>query len=280
MRMEEARGVIAAYITGNRIPHDRLRTACETAGSDAEYVRHLTEELGMHRDWVCECDVFLANAAEFAEMSKSEREREMPGILAHLATCHSCRQVYWAIRPMWKKPDLVGGAAVAAVAETIVLHADEGGQLRERGLGPLSEEALHVAAAAGGEITLKEADELARDIEAAARRRWLLPDDEARCTIHLEVQELTGKGAVLSCELECLEGSTVDVARVRIEVCDAVDDSLFLAGRLPDIQRSPIAVPLGSWIIRLRDVEPTGGRTWEITLDLGQEVSNDTGADA
>jgi len=277
MQIEDARRLIASYLTGRPVSGEALAAACEMAKTDAEYIQYLKEELGLRSDWVSECDVFLSNLAEFGEMSSEERDTEMPGLMSHLAHCQSCRRAYWEVVPLWKPATAPGGGgpSVKRLAEGLVVVADTFGRVRQSGWGPSPEEVVVAAAAAGGEPAAAGLGGPQVGPHGMGPRRWVFRDEEGGCTIHLEVCGRESGGMAIGCRLEAAEASPATSARLRLEVRQVDNNVLFVAGPLANFLAAPLFLPWGEWLIRLLAAGAADTHVWEIPLSLEQENAHD-----
>ncbi len=69
MNMPEAKITVASYLTGrNCITDSQLKEACDVLNEDKEYLLYLKREFGLMNDFGGDCEVFLANLAEFVSM--------------------------------------------------------------------------------------------------------------------------------------------------------------------------------------------------------------------
>lgn len=270
MNLKEAKSLIAAYLTGQPVAAGRLRVACEAVRSDEDYLQHLRQELGMHDDWSSDCDSFLANVAELSELSGSQREREMPGLVGHLAACNTCRRAYWSIKPTWmaRRADVLkenAGRLRKELADQICLAFDELGNLIEQGFGPPAArpELVHGTLLGGADESFPgEAGEQER------KKRWSLADEESGWIVWLETVGRGESEVSVSCSIQREGDEALDASSVRIEVWDAQNETLHLAGALGDFAQEPPILTAGSWLLKLQTADKDGELSWEIPLTL------------
>jgi hypothetical protein len=269
MNLEEAKSLIARYLTGQPVAVERLRVACEAVRPDWDYLQHLRQELGLHDDWSSDCDSFLANVAELSELSRSQREREMPELVTHLAACDTCRRAYWSINPAWvaRSADALkenAGQLRKELAEQICLAFDELGNLIEQGFGPpaSSPELVFGTMSGGGEFFPSEAGEQER------KKQWSLADEESGWVVQFETEACSETEVSFRCSIRRKFDELLDASGVRIEVWDAQNKALHLAGALGDFAQEPLVLTGGSWLLRLQTSDKDGELSWEIPLRL------------
>ena len=262
MTSGEAKTIIAAYLTGQSVEHRQLQAACVVAGAETEYVNFLAEEFGLNQNWVSDCALFLAQAAEFCTLTHEQRASERPEVMAHVEDCPSCRELFWTITPLWSSyttthRDSGVTVLVRRLAEQIRLFVAATGQLRESGFGPPANAGTPVAAIAGPAI------------ESKASKEWTLTDDEAGCILRLTVAARAPGRSELSCMIECDDPKIIEQAR--IEVHETTSRTLQLAGRLADFQAAPFYLDPGAWTITVRAPAREGLQSWEIPLRIDTE---------
>lgn len=265
MTSGEAKTIIAAYLTGQSVEHRQLQAACVVAGAETEYVSFLAEEFGLNQNWVSDCALFLAQAAEFCALTDEQRASERPEVMAHVEDCPSCRELFWTITPLWSSyttthRDSGITVLVRRLAEQIRLFVAATGQLRESGFGPPANVGTAVAAIAG------PAPETA---SATTSKEWTLTDDEAGCILRLSVAARTPGRSGLSCTIEC--DDPIIIEHARIEVHETTSHTLQLAGRLVDFQAAPFYLEAGAWTITVRAPAREGLQSWEIPLRIDTE---------
>jgi hypothetical protein len=270
----EAKTIIAAYLTGQSVGHLELQAACDVAGKESEYASFLAEEFGLNQNWVSDCALFLAQAAEFCALTNEQRASERPEVMMHVEDCPSCREVFWTIAPLWTNyttADRDSGITtlVRRLAEQIRLIVAATGQLRESGFGPPANAGKPVAALAGSALELTA--------DSTTRKEWTLTDDEAGCILRLSVAAGTPGRSGLSCMIEC--DDPIIIEQARIEVHETTSRTLQLAGRLVDFQAAPFYLEPGSWTITVRSPAPEGPQSWEIPLRIDTEPV-DTGEES
>ena len=262
MNIVDAKEIIAAYLSGRRrVSLDQLQRACEVANGDQAYVRYLEDELGFGDDWTDTCRLFLANVAEFAEMSAAARAREMPKLVAHLEQCAACRLAFWEVQEVWESatvPEFGAATAISkSLTEGIHLLMNDAGQLRQYGLGP---PALHSESALLGDRSAEPR------LLASEQKTWLLKDEDAHCDIHVLAHGLESGRAALKCWLEAKP--PLDAQGARIDVLDAKTEALHVSGKLSAFLVDPIYLSQGAWLIRIIAYSDGDARTWEFPLDL------------
>ena len=263
MEAEEAKGIIASFLTGEHAARAELKRAVDTVRSDPEYVEHLRREFGSHDEWVSECDIFLSSLAEFAEMSPERRLRDMPESTEHLEKCDSCRTMYWQVMPLWiAEPSADETVAEKSLAGIISLTLDASGELRQIGFGPPAVVRREMAAAAGAVVLGKTA------YDAGQWTEWVFDDPETAAIVRLRISSDPTGDLKVECRVETEEGAPVDPKQVRIEVRDADKDTLYLSGLLSRF-RGHLSLPAGSWLIRLVSTFGPQTYSWDIPLQLG-----------
>jgi len=267
MTIANAKEIIAAYLSGRRrVSLEELQLACETANGDKSYVRYLRIELGFGDDWANTCRVFLANVAEFAELTAAERAQEMPELIAHLEQCGACRAVYWDVQETWKQVAVAEFEEATAISkslpEGIHLRMDAAGQLHEYGMGPPAQYSEPPRALLGDWASEARSP-------ASEQKTWLLKDEAAHCRIHILAHGLESGRAALKCWLEAKP--PLDATSARIDVLDAQTDALHVSGKLSAFQVDPIYLSQGAWLIRIIAYSDGDARTWEFPLNIRRD---------
>lgn len=262
--------LIAAYVVGRRsASHEELARACRVVHSDPNYLRYLQDELGLHGEWVSECDVFESRVAEFSEMSAAERAAEVPELVAHVEACSSCRQTYWDVRESWiRSVTQTGRMVVQRLGESIRMAVDDVGRLLQLGLGPPESTIVPVFAT----LDAPDADDVGGD-RAPTPKEWVLRDREAGCAIRLLLRGQPANELTLGCSVDWDEPARIETGWVRIEVHDATTRSMLLSGPLSTFRTQPISLRPGSWIVRVETTVPTQ-RAWEIPLEIEAGVAD------
>ena len=273
----EAREIVASYLTGNRVSHEELERACNIINAeDRAYADYLRREVGLSSDWTNTCDVFLEHVDTFCEMSRDERQREMPSLVRHAEECASCRGVYWDVKGFWQPSALIAEAktVVRQMAETLRLGVDAAGLLLERGLTPVPVLRLGVAGVQlDAEKTVDGRGFLMEEQEEAVaglrQKEWVLDDEENNCSVRLKIEGLPEGGVQIWASLEASAGSLVQVAGARITVRALESGSVWVQAPLEKYSPSgpPLVLPGGRWTISVHAVGGDGNVEWRIPLD-------------
>jgi hypothetical protein len=255
MTEKETRKLIAGYVAGEASTNDAVEEACRKVDSMPEYREHLARELGMLPPRASDCEVFLANLAEFAELAPEQRAKEMPEMDAHMGECLSCRRSLWEVRSLW-----VTRADARLLIEPIRVAGGSHG-LRDAG-GPIADSRAPVAEAAG---------------ETTRPLVWSLEDAESGYTIRLRMrQESRSTLAVgVRVERESADDGTSDGAPSdgRLDAFRPGSRVPYAGGPLAEYARQPLRLPLGRWSLDL--VLPAGSRTVRWTIPLVWEKGRD-----
>jgi hypothetical protein len=216
MNVDDAARTIADYVLGGAATREQLEQACQAVNSHSACRAFFVREFGLDGPPETACRQFDAHMAELIEMSRVQRERELPELVRHAEHCPRCLHSFWQVRGEPWSPPLSGtggaaaaaaapgpGAAVAAVtaaittgaesaiqavregvqlvrrlAEDIWVAVGSAGQLVEYGLGLRSHELEFITV--GGMRLGREAREPVMGTVAdpsGAEREWLLKDN-------------------------------------------------------------------------------------------------------
>ncbi len=268
MNSAEAQKVLTAYLAGQRVSEEELRRALAALDGDQTSGRALAETLAGDQP-LDDCEMFFEQLAEFSELSRAAREREAPEMSAHLESCPSCRQDYWAVAPLWRDLEPAAHAASKQLTEGIRLALNHAGRLLDAGLGPPARDFQPVFGTLRTRGS-KPAETSTTDSPAAEviRKEWTLRDEEALCEIRFVVDGSSSEQAALTCWLEADQSSAVEVASAQIEIREARSGRRIVAGPLANFRRRPIPLEPGSCIIRLRAAGQGKDYTWEIPLAI------------
>ncbi|MGE0129098.1 MAG: hypothetical protein AB7U82_13550 [Blastocatellales bacterium] len=260
MNSAEAKKVLAAYLAGQRVDGEELQRAFAALAGDQMGLGAVAEALTSDSP-PGDCEMFRGLLAEFSEMSRAEREREMPEMAAHLEACASCRRDYWEIAPLWREIEQAAHAASKQLAEGIRLALSRAGRLLDAGFGPPAKDFQPVIGTLG-----PEPEETPTTDSAAIRKEWTLRDEEAMCEIRLVLDGLPNGQAALSCSLEADQLSTVNVSSAQIEIREAQSGRRIAVGPLANFQR--FTLEPGSCVIKLRVTGQKKSYAWEIPLAI------------
>jgi hypothetical protein len=253
MTQAEAQTIIADYLVGRRVPPKRLEEASAVIRADPALRKRFERDLGTGDDWVSECDMTLSRLAEFS--GRPEPDRQMPSVAEHLRECASCREVLWGIKPLWT--ERVGGVA-RSLATSLRVRLAAAGQLLDIGWGPPSSLTIFAAATAA-----------LPGSEPPAPRSWELTDEEAGYVIRIGLSPGAGSMVRLTCAALPLRPDAPSES-LRLEVLfdsGGLGPQRSLArGPLEQFETSPIPLPAGSWVLRLR--RSRGGPPWEIPIQV------------
>lgn len=271
MKLDKAKKILASFLSGyeNVAPED-LKLACEIANADGDYVSHILQEFGLDGNWVNTCEIFRVNVAEFSELSREEQKKEMPCLLDHLESCPECRSLYWSIKPHWA---IKAGSGVTqklkkvckTLSEDLHIVFDSVGTIKESLKGPPSLKYAAVAGVMGGEI-IEDGIPSQHNIEESRRKEWIFEDEDFDCFIRLTVFSAKDDEVEVSIELGSRTDGAIDIDTVRVEIIDN-QDSVFLSGRLADVQSEPIIIPKGKWRFFLTLYENGVESVWEIPVE-------------
>ena len=269
MTHEEARRTLAAYLAGRRVSRELLAEARALVQSDDAFLSHLKSELSLDAQWTVDCDLFSASVAELAAMTRAERERELPELLAHAESCPACRRLFWEVRTLWVTEAAAAVGARAAVvtrvlAEPIRLAVDAAGRLFELGLTPPSIAQARIAATAG--VAPSEGGFVPAEPE---RKQWTLRDEEANVGIHVTLTG--GPPGHVKLALDA-EDDTTRPERFRVAVGMADGSSMVFSGWLADVRAEPLVLPRGSWRLGVRTTGRDPGLVWQIALELEERA--------
>jgi hypothetical protein len=271
MDLITAKRIIADYLTGRCVTQEELKEAWQALQSDREYLDYLKNELGLGDDFMSDCVMFRARAAEFSDMSDIERRREMPEMATHLEMCRTCRRFLWTVQRPWR---IVRGGeparAVKRLSEFIGVVVGLRG-VREFGLGipPIRQEVLAVAAGTGAddETSIESAEEEVPGPELEWKE-WSFPDEEAGCSIWCLISRLAEGRVGVQLGIRSEEGLPTDNGAYRVEVREADREVSILKGLLRDFAGRGFTLEAGSWLIRIIPLAATESVVWEIPLEV------------
>lgn len=224
------RQLVAAYLTGWPVPANDLRAAWGETREDAEFTAHLRGELGLDAD-DSPCGVFRAQAATFAELPSSARDREAANLADHVRDCPACRRVLWQLRPVWD--------ATGVLAEPLRVAVSLSGRVRDRGLGPPAVEVEYAALRAG-------------------------PDDTNPVPLEWGLDPLRVRVSAGPRVAVWAEGTTGMVEFV------AADGLSYFAGPLDDLPPGGLPLPPGRWACEVRlAADADQPRRFELDLMTG-----------
>ena len=271
LELDDAKRLIADYLTGAYVAGDQLEAACRMANSDRGYVVALKSAVGLLGDQPSFCALFRSRLAEFSAMTADERANEMPEFLDHLDVCRPCRCAFWDLNPLWRIgiADAAGVAAIVKdLGEPIHLTVSHWGSV-ERGAGPLSVESTTVASAAGyrrvGTRGLPQGEAPLPD--AKRRRQWRFIDPDADGSVCVEVAALQPGEVNVNVRFEPVGEPMLDQHGFWITVRNVERAATRLSGPLDQFLLDGFILEEGLWSIRLR-AQSEAGRTlnWNIPL--------------
>lgn len=267
MDLTEAKKLIAGYLTDSFVPREQLEEACKVANTDPEYIRYLVDELGLHGEWVSECDIFQSNLAEFSEMSEEEQRSEMKDNQEHMMECDMCRRAYWDLKTSWIQAleTDTGGTKIKLPDPIILYRSDLGLHESKQGPPPVAQEIVAIAAE---KIPVEEAAAEAVAEEGRKYHAWRREDPETGCVIGIFTSWLPDGKVSLRVEIECEGDESFDMETYQIEVYDAYNDVLMVAGRLQDFLEKGIELVAGLWRVRLFSGDRPEADAWELRLQI------------
>jgi len=292
MNVDEAAGIIARYLAGGSASRSQLVEACKVVNADKESHRFFMREFGLGGPPETTCEKFDANVAELAEMSRAQREREMPELARHAEQCARCRRLYWEVRDPWLSEAAAtvtakGRRMVRTLAEGIRLAMDKTGKIVEFGLGPPSGVLQPVAVTAGGRMMgepVQEAEEEEATDVAGEEREWLLEDevleegDETGGPYAVRIRIRVGGSEGGKMHLWCVvEGppdslikqmSLVVSGRKESPAGRAGGAAYYFKDQLVACQKKAVELPRGEYTIRIEPEGTVSSPTWEIPLSL------------
>ncbi|MHC4788359.1 MAG: hypothetical protein ACYS8K_04035 [Planctomycetota bacterium] len=249
MTPEEAEKIVHAFVMGRDVAPEQLREAVAVVGP--AHVAHLRDEFGAHDRWASDCAAFQATLAEFAEMTRQERERDFPQSVRHLQTCESCREMYWDVAGVWTVHSArAAGPSRKALAGPICLQSAAPGGLEQVAFGPPEMPRERIAAGADDE------------------KVWALDDGDAGVCLELIVAAQAEDDWRVQCRVRPEPGSSVDPAKVRIEVREANTGAEPVSGPLRNFEKAGFRLFAGSWQVRLMSEPDEPAYTWDIPLEL------------
>jgi hypothetical protein len=239
VKLDDAKKIMASYLTGDTVTNDDLVDACETLNrGDRGYIEFLEEEFGLPDATPDLCEVFADRVAEFGEMSEAERRAELPELAAHVEACAECQSMY---REIYLSAFAAGvnwaGGQLRRLAEPIRLLVGWAGELSPFGLGPL---------------------EMAPG-RSVARGMALGPAAPVRKVCSLKRSDVEVSFA-LSGPASNEEAAGMRVASYRLEGDKQVG---YTSGPLSEFQAKGLILGRGSWLLRLTSASGIG---WEIPL--------------
>ena len=272
MNADDAKTIVLAYLTGNRVPAKSLHEACARVRDDAACMDRLRDELGLSHAWTSVCTVFLSRLAELSELAPDARAAEFPEFAEHLGACPACRRQYWRVATPWAP--VAGGAADSAGERTttlccvkpIVVALDAAGRLSAPGDAPSPTREEPVAAAAGGPLPWTErraGDE---------PKVWVLDDETSHCAVRLAVSRKSADEVAVRCRIDWDPGAAGTEQDARIEALHAESGASILAGPLSEFRDRPVILTSGAWTIRIE--ARALGRCWEIPLTVRVEPAD------
>jgi hypothetical protein len=264
MEMEEAKQIIAAYVSGDHFSERDLNEAVRVARSDRVYGRRLLRGLGLWGRRQRECDVFLSNLAEFSEMDPEVREAEMPELVDHMKRCRSCLKAYWEVVSIWS------GRGTIKKAEPFIIVLDPSGSIRAGESCPPPQE--RTARAAGHPPALLESRDITEDRQREQEQHleWELEDPDAAVTILFVVEpDKDDRGTLLvGCEVKPEPWSEVIPDEIEVTIVDCITNREYPCGSLSAFRKN-LPLPSNSNLLQLhtrtRDIE------WTIPLNLTGE---------
>jgi hypothetical protein len=255
MEIEEARSILAKYLTGERCSPEELQEACKTANSDRGYLQFLNAEFGLADNEVDLHEVFRANADEFCELPKEERQRKFPELIEHLWRCASCLAVYWQIAPIWKQglPTKVS-ANVKHLVEGLNLVWNRSAGLVQKGIPIPPVELPTVAAIAAG------------DQEKTQPTRWEFVDEDTGVSIEVTAKLDPKEGLAVF-----IEASGEMSGEPYLEMVPVNSEEVLVAGPLPIFTANPIYLPSGEYLLKVRGTTASDSLEWVIPLAFSKE---------
>jgi hypothetical protein len=256
VKLDDAKKIMASYLTGDTVTNDDLVDACETLNrGDRGYIEFLEEEFGLPDATPDLCEVFADRVAEFGEMSEAERRAELPELAAHVEACAECQSMY---REIYLSAFAAGvnwaGGQLRRLAEPIRLLVGWAGELSPFGLGPL-EMAPGRSVARG----------MALGPAAPVRKVWELHlDEKTGLVLRVQIGSLKRSDVEVSFALSGPasneEAAGMRVASYRLEGDKQVG---YTSGPLSEFQAKGLILGRGSWLLRLTSASGIG---WEIPL--------------
>lgn len=274
MDVEEAKEVIADYLTGRTVPRRQVTEACARIRENGDYERRLKRELGFDPDWISDCCLFLENIDEYLSMTDAARKAELPELIEHVRLCRACRTAYWRIQSAWTEcRDAVDSrqSRIRTLAEPIQIAVARGSHLRDLGAGPPAVAPLYVARAAGGDAKKISGDEDEQDENLATSLLWTFHEQEHGFEILVTARVHQTGRVVLDTELAHAEATSLSDRDVYVQLTNQASKSVAFSGSLHDLCEEPLFLAAGTWLLTLSLTDSGGEHLWALPIMITQE---------
>ena len=277
MSLAEAARIVTAFAAGDEVEATILRQAISALRDrDPSWAEHLRRRICAEADTDV-CDLFLANLAEFCEMTAEERISQMPDLVDHICSCDNCRRSYRTMHRRWIVVESAMYNVQKELAAAFRIVVDKASRKLS---GDADTEILFgtpslAYAVPMGASTIRS-PVLAEDIntEPALRKEWVFADEESGFSIRLVgVVKPEAEVLAISGQLVSASGQTVLGKDVLLEVREADCDRLVISGKLGDFLDIPLELPVGNWVIGCQYNSSGTHLAWKLLVEVrGREA--------
>jgi len=287
--LEQAKKDVATYLKGDHVAEERLMNACRVLNQqNSDAVRRLRESMLADSQRAVVCMRFLANLAEFCEMSSRERLQEMPELVLHVFDCDDCRQAVWAIKrgQIWSKISSTTTPIVSLAQTTIkdlttcvrftldkvngMLTWDQECELLFGNARPAM--AMTMGKAPGMDNASDESC-VRTEPEPVLRKEWCITDDETGFAFRFCTRPKPGSDVtILELGLLKASGEPVPHSQVGVEVTNDETSELHASCPLDLLDDAPLELGLGRWSVELRYGEPPNKNRWRFHFEFQPQM--------